>query len=59
MQAYIGILPKPLIHRKITKELLKNILDRQNIMFSMYKRATDVKILRRLCNKLKYVTRTQ
>ena len=49
IQTYLETVPKPLIHRKVTAEILKDIWDRQDMLHSVYARATDLKILEIFC----------
>ena len=51
-QAYCAMFPLPFIRRTISAEILQKIWDRQDILTSVYNKATDIKILISLCNKL-------
>lgn len=47
-----GIVPKPLIHYQLTKELIENILERQEMLSEVYKNANKLEILQKLFNRL-------
>lgn len=47
-----GIVPKPLIHYKLTDEIIIKIWKRQEMLASMYSRANDPVILENLFNRL-------
>jgi len=47
-----GVVPLPLIHYTITLQLLQDIWDRQQMMAAVRQRANDLKVLKRLFDKL-------
>jgi len=49
---YDDIIPTPLIHYNLSDELLRNIWERQSALANVYTRATDIKIINSLFNRI-------